>query len=113
MTEPTPSPVLALVRDLIFSSRITATAKATGVNVKVVRDSTTLANQPGSLLIVDLNQPGFIEAAAEWKATTAREVIGFVSHVDGETIALAKAAGFETLPRSRFVEELESILTRP
>jgi hypothetical protein len=38
-------------------------------------------------------------------------VIGFVSHVDTQTIERAKAAGLdEVLPRSRFTAMLEQII---
>jgi hypothetical protein len=37
-------------------------------------------------------------------------VVGFVSHVDIETIQAGKDAGFEVLPHSRFVERLAELL---
>jgi hypothetical protein len=40
--------------------------------------------------------------------------VGFVSHVDAETTARAREAGFDrVLARSRFVAELESMLSQP
>jgi hypothetical protein len=104
--------MLCLVRDLIFSSRISATARALGVAVKMLRDPAALGAKAGSRLIADLNQAGVIDAAAEWKRRTGGQVIGFVSHVDAETIARARAAGLDrVLARSAFVESLEQILT--
>lgn len=112
------SGVLVLVRDLMFSSRISATARAAGVDVAIFRDPTQLAATPGRRLIVDLNLPGAIEAAAAWMRSPAGRgsapggVVGFVSHVDAETIARARAAGIDrVLPRSRFVETLAELLT--
>ncbi len=111
MNPTTPPSVLALVRDLIFSSRITATARAEGVAVQMVRDPGQLTDQPARRLIVDLNQPGAVSAAACWSARTGGEVVGFVAHVDAQTIADARDAGIERiLPRSRFVAILPELL---
>jgi hypothetical protein len=111
MSEPTPQPsVLLLCRDLMFLSKVTATAKAAGVAVQVVRDPAMLP-AVGTRLLVDLNQDGAIDAAARWKAATGGRVAGFVSHVDAEAIARARQAGLDqVLPRSRFTADLESLL---
>jgi hypothetical protein len=113
MSDPNPAgePILVLVRDLMFSSRITATARAGNVPVVVVRDAAQLAGRTGRRLIVDLNQDGAIDAAVAWKTSSGGDVIGFVSHVDGPTIARAREAGIDrVMPRSRFVEELPALL---
>ncbi len=108
---PLAAPVLALVRDLIFASRITATATSVGATVQLVREPARLANQPGRRLIVDLNLPGAIEAAGDWMRATGGDVVGFVSHVDTQTINCARAAGIsKVLARSRFVEVLPDLL---
>ena len=105
-----PAPILLLCRDLMFVSKVTATARALGVPVQVVRDPAQLPQQ-GTRLLVDLNQSGAIEAAATWKAATAGQVIGFVSHVDTDTTERARAAGLDqVLPRSRFSATLEQII---
>ena len=110
-SSPAGDPVLVLVRDLIFSSRITATAKAADVAVVLVRDPAQLAGRAGRQLIVDLNQDGAIEAAAAWGKASGNEVTGFVSHVDADTIARARSAGIgRVIPRSRFVEDLPALL---
>jgi len=114
---PTARPVIVLVRDLMFSSRIAATARAAGAPITLLRDPARLAAQPPSpgpgLLIVDLNLPGSIDAAIQWKrAHPSREVVGFVSHVDTLTIAQARGSSIDrVLPRSRFVEILPELLT--
>jgi hypothetical protein len=113
MSEPNDvrGPVLVLVRDLIFASRITATAKAEGVAVVVIRDAAQLPGRAGRRLIVDLNQDGSIDAAAAWGKVTGRDVVGFVSHVDAATVARARDAGISrVVARSRFVEELPELL---
>jgi hypothetical protein len=107
------APILLLCRDLMFVSKVTATARALGLAVQVIRDPTQLPQQ-GRRLLVDLNQPGAIEAASAWKAATAGQVVGFVSHVDTQTIDQARAAGLDqVLPRSRFTATLEQILGSP
>src|SRR5207247_10992817 len=59
--EPTPPepavPVLALARDLMFSGRISATARAINAPLRVIRDPAALVGAQGRRLIVDLNQP--------------------------------------------------------
>ena len=103
--------IVVLVRDLLFSSRISATAKAVGANVKLLRDPAQLAAADGEKLIVDLNQPGAMEAAAEWKTRTSGIVIGFASHTDSATIARARELRIDlVLARSAFVAQLSQLL---
>jgi hypothetical protein len=116
MPDAPPAPIIALVRDLIFASKISATAKAARIEMVLVRDPARLAGTQGRRLIVDLNLPGAIDAAAAWMDAAGGEVVGFVSHVDTETISRARAAGIaNVLARSRFVERLPSLLaaTKP
>lgn len=104
-------PVLALVRDLMFSSKIIATAREMGVTVKIVRDPAKLAEEAGGKLLVDLNQPGTIESANAWMQRTGARAIGFASHVDTATIQSAKDAGFsQVLARSQFTARLGELL---
>jgi hypothetical protein len=104
--------VIALVRDLMFSSRISGEGRAAGVAVRVLRDPAQLAETDGRLLLVDLNQSGALEPAAAWRAARpGRQVVGFVSHVDVETIEAAKALAIDqVLPRSAFVRQLPELL---
>ena len=105
--------VLVLVRDLIFATKIRGTAEALGRSVLMLRDPVKLSQHDARLLIVDLNLPGVIPLAAHWQSQgdSNRKVVGFVSHVDADTIARARAAGLDrVLPRSRFVEELPALL---
>jgi hypothetical protein len=112
MSETTPKPALALVRDLMFTSKITATANAVGTPVKIVRDPGKLSpTEPGRLLLVDLNQPGTLDAAVAWMTQQGGPVVGFVSHVDRATIDQARQVGLtRVMPRSQFVAELEEML---
>lgn len=111
MAETSPKPVLALVRDLLFASKITATAQAAGSAVRVIRDPAQLAGIKGERLLVDLNLEGAIEAAGRWGAEHVEEVIGFVSHVDAATAARARQAGIgRVVARSKFVEMLPELV---
>lgn len=105
------TPILALVRDLLFSSRISATARAINRQVKIIREPAQLATENANLLIVDLNLAGAVEAAAAWKCGLKRQVVGFVSHVDAQTIAKARGLGIDrVMARSHFVEVLPKLL---
>jgi hypothetical protein len=105
------SVVLVLVRDLLFTSKITGEAKLQGISVKLIRDPQNLEGEAGDRLIVDLNQPGALEAAVQWKSSHPGTVIGFVSHVDRETIERARSGGIDqVLPRSQFVQRLAELI---
>lgn len=113
MADPQPRLVLALVRDLIFASKISASARAANVECRIIRDPKLLEGQSGTLLLVDLNEPGAIEAAASWQRATSHPAIGFVSHVDAERIERARAAGLtKVMARSGFVEGLPALLAQ-
>lgn len=106
-----PPRVVAVVRDLIFASRI----RGQGTDVTLVRDPALLAGAPGDRALVDLNLPGALEAAVAWRdaaaAPAGRTLIGFVSHVDRAAIDRARAAGFDqVLARSQFVQVLPKLL---
>ena len=106
--------VLVLVRDLMFSGRIGATARAANVPITFLRDPAALANTPGTRLIVDLGQPGALDAAAAWMQANSGEVVGFVAHVEADTISRARAAGIDrVLTRGQFVQVLPELLSAP
>lgn len=110
-TEEPQAVVLALVRDLLFGSRITASARAVGVHLRCLRDPVKLGEMDGRMLLVDLAEPGAVAAAAAWKRRYERPVVGFVAHVDTATIASAREAGIDrVLARGAFAAQLESIL---
>jgi hypothetical protein len=97
----------------MFSGRIGATARAEGVNARILRDPKVLANADAAIarLIVDLDLVGALDAAVAWKARTGGEVVGFVAHTNTEAIRAAKEAGFDrVLTRGRFVEVLPELL---
>ena len=111
MAEEVPPAVLVLVRDLLFASKIRATAQSVGATVQMLREPSQLDRFAGHRLILDLNQSGALDAGVRWKGRTRGQVIGFVSHVDAEAIRAAREAGVDqVLPRSRFVEILPELL---
>jgi len=113
--------ILAAVDDLMFSSRITTAARQMGIELSFARSPEDLLGQaraknPG-LIIFDLNATRLhpMRAIAALKADdTLRSIttLGFVSHVESDIIAAARAAGIdEVLARSAFTERLGEILT--
>ncbi|HEY2787615.1 MAG TPA: hypothetical protein VGJ05_21845 [Fimbriiglobus sp.] len=108
-----------LCDDLIFASKVTATASAHGLTV-LVRKTPEAAiaaavERPITGAILDLHTPGldvpaFLAAVSRSDGNGPR-VVGFGSHVDAATLNAAKAAGCDdVMPRSRFVKELEEKL---
>jgi DNA-binding NarL/FixJ family response regulator len=113
-------PVLAAVDDLLFSSKIRATAKQVGVDVQFARTPDEILAQARSikpsLAIFDLNSGktdpvGTIAALKADPSIAAIRTIGFASHVHTALIAAARQAGAdEVLPRSAFASHLADIL---
>jgi DNA-binding NarL/FixJ family response regulator len=108
--------VVALMDDLFFQMKLAETAKHLGVEVKVATTPEalqTLLEPPPRLLIVDLNsrsQPiGMIQKLRADK--NGVRVVGFLSHVQTDLAAQARAAGCdEVMPRSAFTQNLAAIL---
>ncbi|HEX5475256.1 MAG TPA: hypothetical protein VFX12_11390 [Vicinamibacterales bacterium] len=112
--------ILAAVDDLLFSSKIRATAKGLGIDVRFARTPDDILAQARALrptlAIFDLNSikadPLATIAALKRDADAAGvRTIGFASHVHTDLIAAARAAGAdEVLPRSAFAGRLADIL---
>ena len=113
--------VLALVDDLMFRSKIKSTAAGLGVSVAFAgsRDAALAAMRAElpALLILDLNNPridpiGTLTAMKHDAAFASVRTVGFVSHVDTDTIDAARAAGVdEVLARSAFAAALPNLLS--
>ena len=104
-----------LCDDLMFSSRITGTARDLGLSIKTVRSSGDLERlhsaEPATCVVVDLSNPGLqiadLLARLRPSAESRTFVVAYGSHVDTATLQAARAAGCNVvLPRSKFVEEL-------
>ncbi len=119
MSEVQPVRLLILCTDLIFSTKITGTAKSLGVPFAVVRTLEKLREQlaahPIATFIVDLNadRVNAIEAVRVAKAhAPSPRVVAFLSHVQVELAQEAGNAGAdEVLARSGFVAQLPAIVT--
>ena len=114
-----PAPVLVLVDDLMFLSRIREAAKARDVPVRAVRtvaDVLDGCRAGARTVIADLDTPRLpaleaIGAVAADPALSEVRLVGFYSHVETETARAARAAGCrEVMPRSAFVRQLPDIL---
>src|SRR5689334_801011 len=101
---------LLLCDDLIFTSRVTGTAKALGLVVAAARDVAGLLRlarqEPPTCVILDLNhaQLDLVSLLEEVRSIGSMRVVGYGSHVDAATLHAARVAGCDpVLPRSRFV----------
>lgn len=112
--------VLVAVDDLLFSSKIRATAKQVGVDVRFARTPDEIMAQARalkpSLIIFDLNsgKADPVQTIASLKGDpelTGLRTIAFASHVHVDLIAAARQAGAdEVMPRSAFAGRLADIL---
>jgi len=111
--------VIALVEDLLFTSRIREAARGAGVDVRTVRradDAVAGLRSGAALLLVDADSDRL--PWAEAIATARREpslaavpIVAFLSHVHAGRAAAARAAGAgQALARSAFVQELPRLL---
>jgi len=112
--------IVCVVDDLIFSIKISTAARRLGVETYFERSKDNVLQavrekQP-SLVIFDLNSGKLapMDAIAAMKADRALRSIrtlGYVSHVDSDTIERARGAGIDqVLARSAFSERLGDIL---
>jgi PleD family two-component response regulator len=112
---------IAVVQDLMFLSRIREAARASGAEVRSVRDPAALLQAcrdlPGAIVLVDLDAERLrpLDYAAALRAEpdlAAIAVIGFVSHVHADLARAAQAAGFtKVMARGAFVQALPSLLS--
>ncbi|HXN52931.1 MAG TPA: hypothetical protein VN943_13445 [Candidatus Acidoferrum sp.] len=108
--------VVALMDDLFFQMKLAETAKHLGVEVKVATTADALfplLDPAPKLLVVDLNSRSQPIATIQRLRADKNDVrvIGFLSHVQTELAAQARAAGCdEVMPRSAFTQNLAAIL---
>ena len=112
--------VIAAVDDMLFASKIRATAEHLNVDVRFARSVDSLLNaaregEP-ALIVVDLHSQKIdpIALATSIKADeklSSIPLLGFFSHVQTELHREAMRAGYDTvIPRSVFSRELGKIL---
>jgi len=112
--------VLVAVDDLLFSSKIRATAKQAGVELAFARSRQEVLDQARALnpplVIFDLNSSKIdsiaaITAMKQDPALAGIRTLGFVSHVDADAIGAARNAGTDqVMARSAFAAQLAEIL---
>lgn len=110
--------IVGLIRDLMFRSRIDATAESLGVEVAYVSTLDLLpqrcAEVKPSLVVVDLSEKAFVpEQTMAILHTCAPDakVVGFASHVDLKALAGAREAGFgRVLSRQEFAAQIPALL---
>ena len=109
---------LALIRDILFRSRIDAAAQSMHCEVAYASDLEQAVTQcvevKPATVFIDLSDAAFPAAEAGLKIRAAApqaRVIGFASHVDLKALDTARGAGFDlTLSRSEFVNRLAELL---
>ena len=112
--------ILAVLDDLMFTSKIKTTASQLGVSVAFARSADAalaeMRKSPPSLVILDLNNPRTnplaIVAGMKAEAGLASiPTIGYASHVQTDVIEAARQAGVDqVLARSAFTQQLPQIL---
>ena len=114
--------ILAILDDLLFTSKMRATAKQIGATLTVAKSRESAltemrATRP-ALVILDLNNPrtdplGIMADMKGDPALAGIATVGFVSHVHTELIDAARRAGVgDVMARSMFAERLPQILAR-
>jgi DNA-binding NarL/FixJ family response regulator len=110
--------ILAVLDDLLFTSKIRTTANQLGVPIAFARSPegalSDMRKSPPSLVIFDLNNPmGIVEAMKADPALAQIPTVGFASHVQTDVIEAARRAGVgEVMARSAFTQRLPEILGR-
>ena len=115
--------IFAFVDDLFFLAKIQETARKLNIKVQFVKsekevlDAVAESEQAPSLIIMDLNNasvkpvPTITKLKSKLKKQT--NIIGFLSHVQGELKIKAQEAGCDmVLPRSAFSQNLPQLLRR-
>lgn len=113
--------ILAVLDDLMFTSKIKTTAKQLGVAVAFARSADAALNemrtsQP-SLVIFDLNNTrtnplAVVSAMKKDPALASIPTVGYASHVQVEVIDAARRAGVgNVMARSAFTAQLADILS--
>ncbi|MBW7905234.1 MAG: hypothetical protein LC135_05660 [Phycisphaerae bacterium] len=115
MTQAGRPAVVALVQDLVFGSKISATAALTRVHVTIVRSVEALGAEIAAVrgVIVDLevvDDPDALMARMRG-VNAALRVAGFYPHVRADLARRAREAGVHcVLTRSEFTQRLAEVL---
>src|SRR4051794_40392428 len=112
--------ILAVLDDLMFSSKIKTTAGQLGVTVSFARSADAalaeMRKSAPALVILDLNNPrtnplGIVASMKQDPALASIRTVGYASHVQVDVINAAREAGVgEVMARSAFTQQLPEIL---
>ena len=113
--------ILAVLDDLLFTSKIKTTAAQLGLPVTFVRSADAALSEmrktAPSLVILDLNNNRTrpLDLVSDMKqdpALASVPTVGYVSHVMADVIDAARRAGVsQVLARSAFTQQLADILS--
>jgi PleD family two-component response regulator len=114
--------ILAVLDDLMFTSKIRTAAGQLGAAVAFARSRQAALDEmrknPPGLVILDLNNTrvdplGIVADMKKDPALAGIQTLGYASHVQTDVIDAARAAGVgEVLARSAFSAQLGEILRR-
>src|SRR5262245_49320306 len=114
--------IIAVLDDLMFTSKIKTTASQLGVAVTFARSPDAaldaMRKQTPSLVILDLNNArtkplGIVSSMKQDPALASIPTVGYASHVQVDVINAARQAGVgEVMARSAFAQQLAEILRR-
>lgn len=107
-------PLVVVVRDLLFRSKLHAAAERLGVPVRLAPRGTSLSQAARDLgegtILADLSEPGAIDELRAARRPGVR-IVGFLGHLEVELARAAREAGAdEVLSRGQLVQRLEAIL---
>ena len=111
--------IIVVVQDLLFLSKIQETAQKLGIAIEVVdlnEAEERARTSRASAVVLDLNHHTgraveLVRALKAHSATRAIPIIGFLSHVQEDLAAAARAAGCDrVLARSAMARQLPELL---
>jgi hypothetical protein len=102
--------IYALVKDLFFRSKIDATAHALNKRVEFSADIYSIKN--ATIVMVDLEEFGLEGIQKIVEHNPHAKIIGFLSHKRADLLSrTGMIPSLRVVPRSRFVNELDQILS--
>jgi PleD family two-component response regulator len=114
--------ILAVLDDLMFTSKIKTTANQLGVAVAFARSAdgaiAEMKKSRPSLVILDLNNArtnplGIVADMKQDPLLASVRTVGYASHVQVDVINAARAAGVDdVMARSAFTQNLAAILAK-
>jgi DNA-binding NtrC family response regulator len=121
MTQSQPQPVLVVISDLLFRSKIDDAARRAGVPLRIAKSieqlERHLGNATPAVVLIDLEMEGLDTAAMLGRlravpAAATVPVIGFAGHTNVAVIHAARADGVQVMARSAFVAQLPAMMER-